>query len=254
MTTKKRILKILSALSAFALIALLLLITSALRGNPISMIWAKIDIRAYVEETYPDRNFIIDRPRYSFKTGGYYASVTDPESPDTIFSVFWEGGDVQYDNYSYEVEEKNSTLRRFSEAYDRAVTEAVEREFPYEIELCYGDLQMLEAWPELELDMPFSMNEIPGGNIVVWIVEPEPDWNKMAESLLILDEIMRRNGIPVLQYSLSLRLPLGENEEWMGEGLSIFEYPSSKIEKEDLPNQLEKFYHDWQQENEKNDS
>ena len=239
MNKGKRLLKVLAGVIGFGIIGILVWITVSFTGDPVSALLATSGIRRYVAETYPGRGFETDWASYSFKTGDYFSMVRDPESPDTVFSVSWRGGEIRYDNYSFEVEECNTTLRRFSEEYDRLVEEAVSRDFPYETELCYGDLQLSGKWPGLRLDAVFSLEEIPGGTVCVWVTGEKQDIETMAECLLALDAAMEKAGIPVERYSLSLWAPE------KGGGLSVFDYPAEQVLSDGLADRLEQYLEEW---------
>ena len=122
--------------------------------------------------------------------------------------------------------------------------------------LYYGVLLLVGGEiPGLELDMPFSLDTVPGGEVVIWVVDPDPTWEEVVQGLKAAEQAMKDAGIPVAAYSLALRLPRGENGEYMGDGLGVHGLPAEKLDEENLPKFLEEYQRkreeDWQKENEK---
>ena len=97
---KKRILKIAALVFALVLIVGVCIFANGLVGNPISKAVATNTAEKHLEETYADKDFVIDRVIFSFKDGYYHAFITSPSSIDSNFTLvvdMW--GNLRSDTY-----------------------------------------------------------------------------------------------------------------------------------------------------------
>ena len=118
---KKTARKVLALVAALLLMALMALLANAFVGNPLSAWMARRDIVAYVEETYPQQAWQVEKARYNFKFGEYLATVQSPVSADTRFAVYWQGGRVKYDDYGTYVTDRWHTRQRLEDTYSEEV-------------------------------------------------------------------------------------------------------------------------------------
>lgn len=84
--------KIVYLVILIVIVGFLLTMYNNLNGNPISKAIAKGKIQRYIEETYPDKDFNIDKMGYNFKFTNYYATVISEEA-GLNFSI-----DIRRDN------------------------------------------------------------------------------------------------------------------------------------------------------------
>lgn len=209
---KKKTLKITALVVAIILIIGVGLFANSLVGNPVSKALATKSANEYLEKNFGGKGFQLEEVSYDFKTGGYYARVTSPESIDTHFSILLNfGGKVEYDTYD-DVTTGWNTAYRLDEDYRNAVKSVTEsQDFPYNCHICYGEMQFAmgdypidEAKPdyalkreELVLDKIYDIREMgaKAGRLTVYIYDDEVTAEKLAELLLGIKEKFDKSGV-----------------------------------------------------------
>lgn len=112
---KKLVLRMMALILAVALIGIILSITNAFVGNPISSVLADKAIKEYVTQNYPNLDLEIEQALYNFKDGAYMARAKSKSSIDTHFAIYYRGGQVIRDDYETYVLGKYNTLSRLEE-------------------------------------------------------------------------------------------------------------------------------------------
>ena len=87
----KKLLKILAVTVAAALIFAILSTADAFLGNPVSYGLVYLNAKQYIQTTYPNTDYQLDRVAYSFKFGDYYAYVQSPTKQDEHFTLVFNG-------------------------------------------------------------------------------------------------------------------------------------------------------------------
>lgn len=114
-------LKIIALIVALCLIGIIISITNAFVGNPISAAFANKAIKNYVEQNYSSLDLEIEKSTYNFKDGGYMAKAKSKTSIDTHFAIYYKNGKVQRDDYETYVLGKYNTLSRLEAEYSKIV-------------------------------------------------------------------------------------------------------------------------------------
>ncbi|MBQ7323599.1 MAG: hypothetical protein IJW96_03450 [Clostridia bacterium] len=121
----RNLLKILAVAVAVALIAGILFTADAFLGNPVSYALVYFNAKKYIQTTYPDADYQLDRVSYSFKFGDYYAYVKSPTKQDEHFTVTFNGlGQVEKDYYETYVSGKGNLRARLKDTYYNLTNEA----------------------------------------------------------------------------------------------------------------------------------
>ena len=85
-------------------------------GSPWGASGAQKAAQAYVEQTYPEQEFQVDKAAYSLSVHGYEARVEHAQKEDVFFTVTVKDGQIVSDSYQADVREKGNTVRRLEEA------------------------------------------------------------------------------------------------------------------------------------------
>ena len=121
----RKLLKILAVAVAVALIAGILFTADAFLGNPVSYALVYFNAQKYIQTTYPNTDYQLDRVAYSFKFGNYYAYVQSPTKQDEHFTLVFNGlGQLENDYYETLVTEKGNLRGRLKDAYYNLTQEA----------------------------------------------------------------------------------------------------------------------------------
>lgn len=135
-TKKKHKRKVIAAVGICAAACILLVIVNRCFGNPVSHLLATNAVEKYMEETYGDTDYYVDKvgyedgvPRYP-----YYAIIKSESSMDTVFTVYMSSlGEIKYDNYEDVIGDRYTTYMRITEEYAALVNEVFAKEdFPIE--------------------------------------------------------------------------------------------------------------------------
>lgn len=249
--TKKKLLKLLAGLAGLGLIVLLLTMAFAFVGNPVTAAIATWQIRSYVDETYPQLQLEVPWATYNFKFGEYMTYLESPTSPDTAFTVSWKRGAI-YDRYETEVTGRFNTYRRLQQELDAQIEALLARDYPYETTLVLADFQDEGDLSTLTLDMELDIHQPPLPiRLTLWIVEEEPSYERLAQCLTELDQLMQARNIPVLSYSVNLEKPRMEDGTPQDGTIYLSDYPADQIGAENLPQVLEAYQKERSKEMEK---
>ena len=95
-------------------------------GSPWGASGAQKAAQAYVEQTYPEQEFQVDKAAYSLSVHGYEARVEHAQKEDVFFTVTVKDGQIVSDSYQADVREKGNTVRRLEEDYAQMVQQRLE--------------------------------------------------------------------------------------------------------------------------------
>ena len=95
-------------------------------GSPWGASGAQKAAQAYVEQTYPEQEFQVDKAAYSLSVRGYEARVEHAQKEDVFFTVTVKDGQIVSDSYQADVREKGNTVRRLEEDYAQMVQQRLE--------------------------------------------------------------------------------------------------------------------------------
>ncbi len=98
--------RIIAGASALIIIGVLISLTIAFMGNPISASIANKDIKKYITQTYPKQEMEIARKaKYNFKDKTYTVLIKVKAKPEVSFYVAWKNGKIDYDEYDFVMEQ-----------------------------------------------------------------------------------------------------------------------------------------------------
>lgn len=234
---KKLILKITAGTTALLIIIFIFMIFNAFMGNPISAAIATTKIKEYVEETYPNLELDVPKAGYNFKGSSYYSMVESKISKDTRFSIAWSKGRIE-DSYEYEVENHFTTYRRLSEEFDKAVTDIIIKDFPYETSILFADIgKGNDEFKKLVLDMELDITNPPiSTSLTIYILSQDVSYEFLEARLIELHNLMEEHHIPLDYYSVVIQEQLPEEEKVTSDQDSIYlsDFPVDKILSDDL--------------------
>ena len=250
MNRKTKSLKILAALTAFLLIGLILAVTNAFTGNPVSRALAQRAVERYAAEQYGSLDLEVGKVQYSFKFGNYTAYLQSETSPDTAFYVSCGSrGNVLEDGYDSYVRSGWNTMQRISEQYAHAVESLIRSQGDAELDMVSAELNRDGSYPlsRLQLDMTYDIysGEIPGA-VSLYLYAEELSWEKVAQAALRLDSLLSENRLPADEYTVVLK-PLSAKEGRRGEYLGVYEFPRELLQSDDLPEVMEQHYRLWEE-------
>ena len=242
----KKALKLGAAVLAFGLIALLLAVTNALTGNPVSRWAAHRAAEGYVAETYPEQKLEISKTNYSFKTGSYLAFVSNPDSVDTHFTLdISMTGKILYDRYESHVLSGFNTWQRMDDSYRQEVAAVLET-LPYSFSIGYGTLVQAQEGAEdsdgvpyglakLELDGDYPLTQLgtEAGKLVLYSDTEAADAETAAQVLTDVRDAFADAGVPFRAVDLSLQA--GE------ESFAVRELPREVLDQQPLKTALEEY-------------
>ena len=249
---KKRILKITALVLAVALIIGVCLFANSLVGNPLSKALAKNTAEKYIEETYGDTDYELERVSYSFKDGYYYAYVNSPSSMDTSFVLLINGfGKLRYDDFVNNVTNGWNTAQRIDNDYRKAVDTVFDSSaFPYNEHIGYGELIFVpmeqKDYPDvpdyalitdnLTLDAYYNANELgsKAGKLTVYIYDNTVSAERLAEILLEIRECFDSAGIGFYAIDCVLEYPQSDNGYYKYGRVEVMDFLYSDIYEEGL--------------------
>ncbi len=250
----KRRKKLLGWCAGILLAGVLAWLCDAMMGNPVSYLLAKKTAEQYLAGHYPGSGFLVEDFGYDFKDGGYYAHIRSPESPDTRFSIMMDRfGKFRWDSFEDRVTSRWNTCLRLEQEYSNRVKAAFWEDFPYEVELCSGSLEMtgraeLENAPvqqgldggfcmeDLQLDHPLDAlpkTVLEAGTVTVWLKADRPDPALAARMLLEIRKTLDERQVPFGKVDFVQRVPEGEGGEITVRGIL-----RDEIEPENLLNKI----------------
>ena len=122
-----------------------------------------------------------------------------------------------------------TTYRRLSHDFSEQVKVIIEKDFPHETTLIIGDIAGdTEALP---FDGPLNLDTMPLPlTLTVYLLSDVQDEGTMAATLIELNELMVKSGIPIDQYTLCLQEPLPEESKpGSGHDLYLTDFPAKDI-------------------------
>lgn len=206
------------------IITICLLIANALFGNPISKMIAKNSAESYIEQAYPEQDFLIEDVIYNFKTGYYDANIKSESSIDTHFTVSISLNKVTYDSYEDNVLSGWNTYTRIDHEYNQLVEQVFSSSnFPLESEIDFGTIELFPedniqqydvadygiVLEDLELDKDYDVKKIAetAGHIVYYAQDEDVSFDKAAELLLLLKRELDGANIPFYAIDFNLEKP-----------------------------------------------
>ena len=104
----------------------------------------------------------------------------------------------------------------------------------------FGDKE--EDVSDLEINMIFDFHNIPFDQyITIYIYEENRTWERLAEVILEVDELMEEKNLDISKYTIVLEETRG-NESKIRESLGVYDFPKELLDSEDLPKVLEDFF------------
>lgn len=85
-------------------------------GSPIKKVQAEKDMKKYLKETYPDKDFVLGKVGYSMSFGSYRAAVTSESDSSISFMLDWRKGiNGIYDEYVYKYAKDEGLSKKFAD-------------------------------------------------------------------------------------------------------------------------------------------
>lgn len=251
---KKKIAIILGGVFVCLLIGFLLFFVNSFMGNPISKALATHSIKEYIKDEYPHLNLEVNSAVYNFKMGDYNATAKSKDSVDTYFMVHcsWDGT-VLDDEYEEMVLSGWNTFRRFEQEYQKTVENLVESNLPYDFNMIIAGLNKSDQ-PSVKvpLDAEFDIYNVPYKKyLTVYMYTDELSWDKIAQTMLEVDDLMQENQLSVNEYTIVLE-SLSAKEEKKGEMMGVYDFPQELLSSENLADVMEKRQAQWESEHDKN--
>ena len=218
----KKYLKIGAFLAALLLIGFLVYIVDFFTGYPVSYFRVQHTAEQYLTENYSGTDYVLSKPSYSLKLGGFTMEASIPNTLDNHFSIsFSRGGRLQSDTYEQDVLKKVNTAIRLSNDYKAKLRDVfANSDFPFAADI-NGDFQSArtgeieqrqepgvypETWDiqELVLDGEYEVSELSGqyGAVFLSVTSRDVSVKTAAESLLRLKAIMEQNHLPFQSVTL----------------------------------------------------
>ncbi|GLC31850.1 hypothetical protein [Clostridium omnivorum] len=108
--------KILYGVVLVLLIGIIFWFYTGLNGNSMSKAQAEKDMKVYLQENYPDKDFELGPVGYSMSFGGYMAVVTSKSDSSISFNLSWrKGAKVIYDEYIYKYSKDEALSKKFAD-------------------------------------------------------------------------------------------------------------------------------------------
>lgn len=107
--------KLIYAVLLVLLIGIIAWFYTGLNGNPISKIKAEKDMKSYLAETYPGKDFELGEVNYSMSFGAYMARVTSKSDSSISFRLNWRSkSKVFYDEYENKYSKDEVLSKKFA--------------------------------------------------------------------------------------------------------------------------------------------
>lgn len=132
------------------LVGAVLFFYNAFNGNPISKMTAEKNLGNYLERTYPDDEFIIQRSFYNFKVGGYNFVITkvggDQQTEYEFILTGFFGLHVHYDGIYY-ANQDEKLLAKLAKEANEELTKFLQRKVPEVLEVNVQMELLKEKYP-----------------------------------------------------------------------------------------------------------
>lgn len=244
-----RTIRIIAGIGALILIGLLLIITMAFTGNPISKMLATRTANKYIEEKYSDLELQREETYYNFKDESYGVRYVNRRSKDIHFSIGTDYlGRLKYDGYERDVLSKWNTRIRLEDEYNNYVEKIIRDNLDYDYNMIFAstfvDGEKDDMLSDLEIDMIFDLKDIPyPQDLSIYIYENDRTWDRLAEVILQVDEVIGKEDLDILTYTIMLEEPRGEESKEIEERemFGVYGFPKEFLEMENLPRVLKEF-------------
>ncbi len=226
---KKKILKAVLIIFAVAFVGVAVWFACAFFGNPVSEHLATKSAQEYLEANFANTDYAIEDAFYDFKGSNYHVHIKSPASADSSFTICAGlDGKIIYDTYESDVAEKGNTARRIGDEYRKAADKIFDSDtFPYESDICFGDIEFVPAsyaenhgipeyaiiTNELELDKSYDLKEFgsKAGHLTVYVQSETVTAEKLAEVLLAIKDLFDENGVTFYVIDCVLEYPKPED-------------------------------------------
>jgi len=256
---KQKALKTAAFLTAVVLISGLGAFANALVGNPVSRLLAKRTAEAYLAKNYGDTGFVLEEVSYSFKEGGYYATIRSPGSDDLYFTLALDmAGNLLWDHYENMVANGENTARRLSQDY-RELTDSVFESpaFPYTSAIAFGDLAFGDpeagaytqsgqvhrlSAEDLEPDGVYDIRKLgaEAGYLTVYIDDETVSVERAAEIMLDIKARLDACGIPFYAMHFVLQYPQPSEDAPRPEGqVEVIDFLSTDMKEPGMAARVE---------------
>ena len=212
----KKYLKVGAFLAALLLIGFLVYIVDFFTGYPVSYLRVQHVAGQYMKENYSGMDYVLSKPSYSLKLGGFDMDASIPNTIDNHFSIsFYRDGTLKSDTYEQDVLNKVNTAIRLSGDYSSKVRNIFENsDFPFAADTngsfepaIAGDKEQRnvpgiypEKWDtqELVLDGEYDVSELSSqyGAVILSVTSRDVSIQTATASLLKLKTIMEQNNLP----------------------------------------------------------
>lgn len=262
---KKKITSIICWTVCIAFLCVVLYFISAFFGNPFSSALAKSTAKRYLEEYYPDTDFMIENVSYDMKSGGYHVYVESPTSIDSHFYIYCDWlGRYNDDTSSCITDGSNTYVRLTTEYWD-----LVREKLPYadfDIDIGFGDLRVAGVFEiydyidengerkhytltkdygldisSLVLDGEYDLQVLgrEHGSLSVRIHDDIISVERAAELLLELKTCLDKQGLPFHAIDFTLSAPRNENGQSVGPSIRLIEFLYSDIHEDGLADRVQ---------------
>ena len=173
-------------------------------GSPWGASGAQKAAQAYVEQTYPEQEFQVDKAAYSLSVHGYEARVEHAQKEDVFFTVTVKDGQIVSDSYQADVREKGNTVRRLEEDYAQMVQQRLEEadlQYSLMLEGSTADMPTLDQASQL-LGEVYRQMEAAGYEFSFYGVQLEKDGAAVAVAQVAPSQIKGGNLARILQLAV----------------------------------------------------
>jgi len=247
---KRKWLKILAGALGIGILLWLAVFANSLVGNPVSRALVRRGASGLLAREHPGTDYTVGDVGFDFKSGGYWAHVQSPSSPDSAFSVYLDGlGRVRFDTYEEAVLRRGNTARRLDGAY-REAAQAVLRSpaFPYALDIGFAQLEFRDSdYPyaippeELELDGTYDLAELGrrAGRLVIYFQDEDRTAERLAVLLPEVKARLEAAGVCFRGVDAVIRAPKPEDgSPWSEEQFNVLDFPAAEIDGPDLAERL----------------
>ena len=257
----KKTIKLISIALCAALVLTVLYFVFGFFGNPLSYLLAKRSASQYLEENFGDSTFLVEDIGYNFKTGSYYARITDPTSQDSHFTVYFNGlGQYTYDTQD-SIKYGYNTYSRVNQQYwDLVESVLYEGNGIINCSISFGDLKTTEFevfsyttedgqvehyrmdkdygldFSTLELDKEYDILALGRdyGRICLYVHDPVVTVERAAELLLEVKAYLDARNLPFHGIDFRLCEPRNEQGQMTGTQIDLYDFLYTDIYEEDL--------------------
>lgn len=196
--------RVVAAIIAMVLIGLIVFITNAFTGNPISAHFAKKQLVSYANKKYPNMKLNFSKAEYNFKDSGYSLKASDLNSIDTHFIVTRRSDGLIYDGYENYVLGGFNTLDRLGKEMTKDMEPLLKDLFKNEMSGrlfadCMGDKKNLEKIAP-PLDTPYSRAMKLNATIFIDFDLKNPTLEEISYRIQKADELLKKEGFSVGGY------------------------------------------------------